>query len=100
MTMQPDDQNQVDDSAKHPIRLSDLPGEIRTIANLIGLNQVLKLANEYGGTSIYVPKFDAITRAVRDRVIKAEFTGNNHKGLAKKYKLTQRHVRKIIEKES
>jgi hypothetical protein len=54
MTMQPNDQNQVDDSNKHQIRISDLPGEIRTAANLIGLKPVLQLANEYNGMSIYI----------------------------------------------
>jgi Mor family transcriptional regulator len=50
--------------------------------------------------AIYIPKYDAITRAVRNRVIKAEFTGNNHKELAKKYRVTQRHIRQIIQEEN
>ncbi|MBA3012949.1 MAG: DNA-binding protein [Proteobacteria bacterium] len=82
---------------KYQLRISDLPGEIRAIAELIGLKATLKIASEYSGETIYIPKHDSITRAVRDRAIREEYTGANHKELAKKFNLTTRIIRKIID---
>lgn len=92
MTTQPD----MNEPDKYQILISDLPGEIQVIAKLIGLNPTLKLAARYSGEALYIPKYDAITRAVRDRAIKVEFTGTNHKELARKFNLTSRIIRKII----
>ena len=92
MTTQPN----MNEPDKYQIRISDLPGEIQVIAKLIGLNPTLKLAARYSGEALYIPKYDAITRAVRDRAIKAESTGANHKELARKFNLTSRIIRKII----
>ena len=96
MNMQPNDQNQVDESDKYQIRISDLPGEIREIALLIGLKSTLKLVTEYGGESVYLPKYDAVTKAVRNRAILEEFNGSNIKELAMKFNLTARYIRTII----
>lgn len=96
MTMQPNNQNIGDEPGKYKIRISDLPGEVREIAKLIGLEPTLKLANEYSGETIYIPKYDAITRAVRDRAIRAESTGTNQRELAKRFNLTSRVIRQII----
>ena len=48
----------------------------------------------FGGNMLYVPK------SIRSKteIIKNEFTGNNHRTLAKKHNITVRHVRKITAK--
>jgi len=81
---------------KYQISINDLSGEVREIAKLIGLAPTLKLANEYGGETLYFPKYDAITRTVRDRAIRDGFTGTNYKELAKKFNLTQKRIRDIV----
>ena len=96
MDMQPNDQNKMDETDKYQIRISDLPGEVRAIAKLIGLKSTLKLVTEYNGDSVYIPKYDAIIRAVRDRAIRAEFNGANQKELARKFNLTSHTIRQII----
>jgi Mor family transcriptional regulator len=83
-------------SDKLEIHAGDLPGEIRTMAGLIGLKATLTLIEKYSGDSLYFPKIETITRAARDRTIKEEFTGSNYKDLARKYNLTSKHVRCII----
>lgn len=81
----------------YEIKISDLPGEIREIAKLVGLKPALKIATEYSGETVYIPKYDAITRAVRDRAIRAEFDGGNWKALARKFNLTTRLIRQIVQ---
>ncbi|NOZ36836.1 MAG: hypothetical protein GXP11_01990, partial [Gammaproteobacteria bacterium] len=69
MSIQPNDQNLGDESNKGQIRISDLPGEVQNIAKIIGLKPVLNLVKQYGGESIYIPKYEAIIRTVRNRAI-------------------------------
>lgn len=62
---------------------------------LPGLGAIYKLAEIVGGTTIYIPKPESLTRPVRDARIKKEFTGYNHQELARKYGVTERWVRRI-----
>ena len=60
-------------------------GLYRMIAEAIGTDNFYKLAEIVGGTTIYIPKPESLTRPVRDARIKKEFTGYNHQELARKY---------------
>lgn len=55
----------------------------------------LKLAEVVGGTTVYIPKPESVTRPVRDARIKEEFNGYNHPELARKYNVTERWVRQL-----
>lgn len=46
---------------------------------------------------IYFPKSEKISRLARNRAIKSEFAGNNHRELARKYHLTVVMIRNILE---
>lgn len=70
-------------------------GLYRMIAEAIGTDNFYKLAEIVGGTTIYIPKPESLTRPVRDARIKKEFTGYNHQELARKYGVTERWVRRI-----
>lgn len=70
-------------------------GLYRMIAEAIGTDNFYKLAEIVGGTTIYIPKPESLTRPVRDARIKKEFTGCNHQELARKYGVTERWVRRI-----
>ena len=74
----------------------DLPEPYQEISQLVGLEGTLKLADKYQGTSIYLPKLDAALRKIRDEKIKQEFSGSNHRELARKYGLTEIWVRQIL----
>lgn len=67
----------------------------RQIAKAIGVENFYKLAEVIGGTTIYIPRAESITRPVRDAHIKEEFNGFNHCELAKKYDVTERWVREL-----
>ena len=78
------------------LTLDMLPeGLYRMIAEAIGTENFYKLAEVVGGTTVYIPKPESITRPVRDARIKEEFNGYNHPELAKKYGVTERWVRQI-----
>lgn len=74
----------------------DLPEPYRQIAQLVGVQNTVRLADSFGGTHLYLPKVESALRALRDRKIREEFNGYNHKELAKKYVLTEKWVREIV----
>lgn len=67
----------------------------RGMVEAIGFDNFIKLADYAGGTTIYIPKAEALIRPIRDKKIKDEFNGFNHQELAKKYNLSERWIRAI-----
>ena len=57
------------------------------------------LAEDWGGSSIYIPKNLAARFRKRDTTLYREFTGNNIAELAQKYGLTQQRVYAILKAE-
>ncbi len=78
------------------VRMDDLPPDYKDVAETIGLEPALKLVQARGGEGVYVPKVEKICRQARDRAIRSEFNGCNHKDLARKYNLTTVWVRQIL----
>lgn len=82
------------------IKIQDLQGEQRQIAETIGLEAYLKLVKIYGGTNIYIAKIDKLLSIKRDEEIVKRFNGYNFKSLANQYGLSERAVREIINREN
>lgn len=79
------------------IIIEDLPEVYQHLAELVGVENMLKIANAFGGgESIYFPKLEAIHRPARDKKIIEEFNGYNFKQLAQKYQLSEMRVRSIV----
>lgn len=72
------------------------PEPYQSIAYVIGVDGAIELAKKFGGTGVYFPKYENVTRISRDRAICREFDGANYKKLALKYNLTEVRVRNII----
>jgi Mor family transcriptional regulator len=81
------------------IKIDDLDEKNREIAELIGIDNFLKLIEFYGGTRIYFNKLDEVTKTIRDRKIKREYNRYNIGALAKKYNLAYESVRRILKDE-
>ncbi|GLC87510.1 Mor transcription activator family protein [Lysinibacillus piscis] len=78
------------------ITVSMLPEEYQGVAELVGIDLFLKLCSLYGGSSLYIPKKERVTRHIRDIKIKSEFNEGNYKELSRKYNLSESHIRKIV----
>lgn len=74
-------------------------GICQTIAEEIGADNLLKLAQLIGGTSTYLPRKEAILRPLRDQKIREEYNGYNITELAKKYDITKEWIRVILSRE-
>ncbi len=80
------------------ITLDDLPEEYQVIAEVIGVQNTIKLCYSLGGTQFYFRQVDNMLRHVRDRIIRSEFTGANHTALAQKYRLSTMQIRAIVDR--
>lgn len=79
------------------LELEALREEQRQIAEVIGVENYLKLTRKFGGTTIYIAKAEEIVkRNERDEKIREEFDGSNYAQLAFKYGLTEVWVRNIV----
>lgn len=74
-----------------------IPERYRPIAELIGLENLIKLADYSKGDSLYIPSSDFFLRPIRDQRIREEYTRSNSHQLAKKYNLSERRIREICE---
>lgn len=73
-----------------------LPEPYRKLTSLIGMEATMKLAKEFQGTMIYFAKLDSTIKMIRDKKIRDEFKGWNHKDLARRFGLTEAWIRKIL----
>ena len=76
--------------------MKKLDGIYGELAAVVGEENALKIAREFGGQYIYFHKLDRIERAARNEAIVREFTGSNHRALAEKYNLSTQRIRAIV----
>ncbi|MGD8561234.1 MAG: Mor transcription activator family protein [Desulfarculaceae bacterium] len=74
----------------------DLPEVYQEMAEVIGVEATVYLARIFAGTSVYFPKLERALLSQRNRVIRREFDGANIKMLARRWGLSARHVRHIV----
>lgn len=77
------------------IELSDVPESYQDLAEAIGIDGFRKLVKFAGGTSVYVPVESCVIREYRNKILKKSFKGD-YKGLAKTYRISEGHLRRIL----
>jgi Mor family transcriptional regulator len=76
--------------------LECLPESYQEVARIVGVANTLRLADYLGGQAFYFRKLGGVYRRKRDEGIRKEFTGCNHKELARKYCLSEVQIRSIL----
>jgi len=82
------------------IGVDDLPEDYQTMANIIGVENTIKLSNHLGGMAFYYRKIESLLSAKRNELIRSEFNGANHRELARKYRISGTWVREILKEKS
>lgn len=77
------------------IRIQDLYGVQRDIAEIIGLDNYISLSKAFGGDNVYVQKYSEVIKIQRNAEIREKFNGYNSDDLAKQYDLSERYVRML-----
>ena len=70
------------------LRLEQLHGNQRELAETIGIEAYKRLVLKYGGGNIYICKPDTLLQPLRDDAIYQHFDGGNYRELALAYHLT------------
>ena len=78
------------------LTLDDLQEQHREYARIIGLDNLLKLADTFGGTSIYIPQKRELLKNKIYADIYKEFDGSNLPELTQKYGVSKSTVYKIV----
>ena len=78
------------------ITRDDLDGDIRDVADALGVDATKALLVMFSGGTLYVPKVESVVRAIRDRRIYQASNGENFRELALTYQLTTRQIRVIV----
>ena len=78
------------------IRPDDLPEVYQEMAAVIGVEATVTLAQNFAGTSVYFPKLERALLSLRNAAIQREFDGANVKLLSRRWNLSARHVRHIV----
>lgn len=81
--------------SEQQIKLEDLYGVQKEIAEIIGVDNYIKLSIHFGGDNIYVQKYSEVIKVQRNSEIRDKFNGGNSDQLAKEYNLSERYIRVI-----
>ena len=85
--------------AQFKLSSAQVPEDLHWLYELVGLERFLKIIDTAGGEFLYFPKRSTLERDLRREAILREFDGTNLRQLARKYGLSERHVRSILQKE-
>jgi len=76
-----------------------LPGALREIAEVAGVEAALAIARRFPGCRLEIPVCRDLLAEVRNRQIRADYdAGESVNGLAVRYRLTSRHICTILGK--
>lgn len=78
--------------------LKQLPGVLREIAKLCGVDTALKVTKMYGGSRVYIPKLTGQHRQLRNQAIREKHNAGHMSAnqLAKRYGISERQVFYIL----
>lgn len=80
------------------IKIEDLADSQKEMAELIGIENYIKLSKKYGGvTGLYIQKYSEISKNARNREIRSRYNGHNTAYLSRVYNLSERHIKAICE---
>lgn len=79
------------------VKTCDLSDAQRKFADVIGVEATVRLCETFAGEQIYIPKNDALRKAMRDREIKRLFTnGWTVKQIARKFDMAEPYVHTLV----
>lgn len=81
---------------RHELTLDDLQEQHREYAKIIGLDNLLKLSDAFGGSNIYIPQRKELEKYKIYHMIYKEFDGSNLQELTQKYGVSKSTIYKIV----
>ena len=83
--------------AQFELRAEHIPEDLYWLYELVGMEHFLQIIDTAGGEFLYFPKRSTLERTLRRQAIAKEYDGSNVRQLARKYGLSDRHIRTILQ---
>jgi Mor family transcriptional regulator len=81
------------------ISIDELPALYQEMARLIGIENTIKLAEHFGKQGLYFKSLDCLIRKKKEEYIRENFTGSNHRELARATGYSERWVYEILKQD-
>ena len=78
------------------LKMEDLETQHREIAEVIGIENLVKLRRYFAGNPVYAPKIENLVKNKKYSLIRQEYDGTNIKMLATKYDVCESTVYNIL----
>lgn len=78
------------------LTIEDLQEQHRDFAEALGMENLIKLSEHFGGTSIYVPQRRELVKQRVYGLIRKEYDGTNIKELASRYDVSESTVYNVV----
>ena len=78
------------------LKMEDLEAQHQEIAEVIGIENMVKLSRYFAGNPIYAPKIENLVKNKKYNLIRQEYDGTNIKKLATKYDVCESTVYNIL----
>lgn len=78
------------------LQIEDLQEQHQEFAEVLGMDNLIRLSEHFGGTSIYVPQKRELIKLKIFGLIRQEYDGTNIKELANKYDLSESTVYNVL----
>lgn len=78
------------------LTIEDLQEQHRDFAEALGMENLIKLSEHFGGTSIYVPQKRELVKLRIYGMIRKEYDGTNIKELASKYEVSESTIYNVV----
>ena len=85
--------------AQFELQSEHIPEDLYWLYELVGMEQFLTIIDTAGGEFLYFPKRSTLERGLRREAIIREYNGANIRQLSRKYGLTERYIRTILQEE-
>jgi len=80
------------------ISIEDLPPQYREMAEIVGLENTLKLAEHFGKSGFYFRSLEPLIARKKEEYIRKNFNGRNHRELARRTGYSERWVYEILKR--
>lgn len=77
------------------LTVEDLPEGLVDVVDAIGIDSFKKLVKLCGGSNLYIPSENNLTRPVRNKIIRESFNGD-YKVVARKFGISEVQARNIV----
>ena len=85
--------------AQFELQSEHIPEDLYWLYELVGMEQFLAIIDTASGEFLYFPKRSTLERGLRREAIIREYNGTNIRQLSRKYGLTERYIRTILQEE-